>query len=185
MAKSKKREKKSSRSLDRVSEKKPRRGRPGVRRDEIAGRAYHFGLVFNDCWGRIREDVLSAQTADDIAAALDRGAQMYVSYFVPHQCQRILEIVRETTFPARQAAQARYLADSLAALGQVSPRRSRDIVAEERNRVRHKIIRQDYYIACTCGYEGPALKGACQRCGTREVDTTLLLSQRFGSLLEG
>ena len=179
MAKTKKREKKSSRSLDRVSEKRPRRGRPGVRREEIAGRAYHYGIVFDQCWKRIREDVLSAKTADDISAAFKRRAEPYVSYFIPHQSEAILEIVSDPKFPTRPAAQARYLADSLAALGQVSPRRSRDIVAEERNRVRHKIVRQDYYIACTCGYEGPALNGACKGCGTREVESGLLLSQRF------
>jgi len=95
-----------------------------------------------------------------------------------------LKIVNDPKFPKRAAAQIRYLADSLAGVEQVTPRRSRDIVAEERNRIRHKIIRQDYYIACTCGYEGPALDGACRGCGTREIESRLLLSQRYGSLLE-
>ncbi len=30
----------------------------------------------------------------------------------------------------------------------------------------HFIIRQDFYIQCTCSYEGPALNGACRKCGT-------------------
>jgi hypothetical protein len=184
MAKPKKREKKSSRSLDSVSEKKPRRGRPGVRREEIAGRAYHYGLVFDQCWKNIREQVLNANTADEITAAFREAGEQYWSYFVPHRSETILQIVNDPKFPKRAAAQIRYLADSLAGVEQVTPRRSRDIVAEERNRIRHKIVRQEYYIACTCGYEGPALNGACPGCGTREVDTTLLLSQRFGSLLE-
>jgi hypothetical protein len=184
MAKSKKREKKSSSSLDRVSEKKPRRGRPGVRREEIAGRAYHYGLVFDQCWKNIREQVLRAKTADEVTAAFKEAGEQYFSYFVPHRSETILKIVSDSKFPKRAAAQIRYLADSLAGVERVTPRRSRDIVAEERNRLRHRIVRQDYYIACACGYEGPALKGACQGCGTREVDTTLLLSQRFGSLLD-
>jgi hypothetical protein len=184
MAKSKKREKKSSRSLDSVSEKKPRRGRPGVRRDEIAGRAYQYGLVFTQCWKNIREQVLKAKTADEITAGFKEAGEQYWSYFVPHRSETIFKIVNDSKFPRRAAAQIRYLADSLAGVELVTPRRSRDIVGEERNRIRHKIIRQDYYIQCTCGYEGPALKGACQSCGTREADTSLLLSQRFGSLLE-
>jgi len=44
-------------------------------------------------------------------------------------------------------------------------------VAEDRKekRKKHKIIRQEYYIECTCGYEGPAKDGACQGCGTKEL----------------
>jgi hypothetical protein len=155
-----------------------------VRRDEIAGRAGHYDLVFNSCWKTIREEVLAADSADQITEIFQRLATAYAVYFVPHQSAVILKLVKDPKFPKRAAAQGRYLADSLAGLGQVTPRRSRDIVAQERNRVRHKIVRQDYYIACTCGYEGPALRGACQGCGTQEVDTSLLLSRRFGALLE-
>lgn len=179
MAKSKKREKKSSKVLDSVSGKKPRRGRPGVRREEIAGRAYHYGIVFDQCWKNIREEVLAAKSAEEITEAFKRSAEPYSSYFVPHQSAAILRVVTDPKFPKRPAAQGRYLADSLAGVGLVTPRRSRDIVAGERNQVRHKIVRRDYYIKCTCGYEGPALDGACRGCGTREVESTLMLSQRF------
>jgi hypothetical protein len=178
MPKQKKHEKKSSSLLDKDSEKK-RKGRPGVRREEIAGRAYHYGLVLSQCWPPIREEALEAKSVEDITATFKRAGEQYAYYFVPHQSATILEIVRDSKFPNREAAQIRYLADSLAGLGEISARRSRDIVAEERNRIRHKIVRQDYYIACTCGYEGPALKGACQGCGTREVESTVLLAQRF------
>lgn len=155
-----------------------------MRREEIAGRAYHYGIVFEQCWKNIREEVLAAKSADDVTAAFKRSAEPYSSYFVPHQSEAILKLVTNPKFPKRVAAQGRYLADSLAGVGLVTPRRSRDIVTEERNRIRYKIVRQDYYIACTCGYQGPALNGACQGCGTREVESTLMLSQRFGSLLE-
>lgn len=155
-----------------------------MRREEIAGRAYHYGLVFGQCWKDIREEILAAKSADEITETFKRSAEPFASYFIPHQSEAILKVVADSKFPKRAAAQIRYLADSLAGVGLVTPRRSRDIVAEERNRVRYKIVRQDYYIACTCGYEGPASKGACPGCGTREVDTTLLLSQRFGALLE-
>ncbi len=62
-------------------------------------------------------------------------------------------------FPKTVKAQIRFIGDSLAGLGRVAPRTSRDICAEGRKK-QHIIIRQDYDIECTCGYEGPAKPGA-------------------------
>src|SRR5215813_11587480 len=117
MTKAKKHEKKSSKSLDAVSEKKPRRGRPGVRREEIAGRANHYGMVFDQCWKNIREEILAAKSADEVTTAFKRSAEAYSSYFVPHQSEVILKMVADPKFPKRAAAQIRYLADSLAGVG--------------------------------------------------------------------
>jgi hypothetical protein len=55
----------------------------------------------------------------------------------------------------------------------VTPRRSREICAEERAKIRHVIVRREYYIECSCGYEGPARDGACRNCGTRELSWDL------------
>jgi hypothetical protein len=44
--------------------------------------------------------------------------------------------------------------------------RPRDICEEERKKEDCYIIRQDYYIQCTCRYKGPALHGKCPKCGT-------------------
>ena len=73
---------------------------------------------------------------------------------------------RDARFPKRPEPQRNFLADSLAGRGLISPRRSRDICERERKTKVHYIIRQDYYIECTCRYKGPARYGQCPKCGT-------------------
>jgi hypothetical protein len=68
-----------------------------------------------------------------------------------------------------------FLADSLAARGVRSARRSRDICDQERKKKVNYIIRQDYYIECTCRYKGPALHGKCPKCGTGQLSPSLVL----------
>jgi hypothetical protein len=70
-------------------------------------------------------------------------------------------------FPKRARAQINFLADSIAALGKVTPRRSRDICMLERMKAKraHHIVRYEYYVECSCGYEGPAKDRACRKCG--------------------
>ncbi len=94
---------------------------------------------------------------------------------------RVFEIIRDPSFPrVRSKSQIHFLADSLGAEGRVTYRRSREICAKERKKVRHKILRRDYYIACSCGYEGPALNDACQKCGTAEVSEELRQREDHG-----
>ena len=84
----------------------------------------------------------------------------------------ILEILPDPKFPITdRKAQFRFLADSLAGDGVISPRRSRDICAQQRKRrePEGEIIRREFYVECTCGYKGPALNGGCQECGTRQL----------------
>ena len=79
----------------------------------------------------------------------------------------IFEVVHHPKFPKRHEPQINYLADSLAALGKVTPKRSREIVAQElakeRAKLKHRVLRREFYIECTCGYQGPAYKGKCPR----------------------
>ena len=81
----------------------------------------------------------------------------------------ILKTIRDSKFPKRRNAQINFLADSLAAWGAVSPRRSRDICGNERAKERakspHRIIRKEFYVECSCGYKGPARDNACRKCG--------------------
>jgi len=81
----------------------------------------------------------------------------------------VLQVIRERHFPTRRKAQANFMADSLAAYGWVSPRRSRDICRQQRARQRrkspHHILRKEFYVECSCGYKGPALDNACRKCG--------------------
>jgi len=80
----------------------------------------------------------------------------------------ILKVLRDPDFPKRdREARINFLADSLAARGAVTPRTSRDICARERAkdraRQRHRIMRREFYIECSCGCQGPTYKGRCPR----------------------
>ena len=178
MPKRKKSAKKAKKTLDMVSRKSrfPRivtakkRGRPGVRASEIAGRAGNYRNIFEQIWERLREPLLKSQTKDEITQAFEQFGQTYSREFVPHRSGLILKVLREPKFPKRPGPQIAFLADSLAGLGWITPRRSRDICERERKRPKHRIIRQDFYIECTCKYQGPALYGCCPKCGTGDVD---------------
>jgi hypothetical protein len=154
--------------LDTFSPKRPV-GRPGVRASEIAGRSYNHRLVFGQIWDVVGEKLVEAQTEDDVLRALELAGTYYKEQFVRIP-SLILKTVRDFGFPKRRNARINFLADSLAAWGMVSPRRSRDICGNERAKERakspHKIIRKEFYIECSCGYEGPARDSACRKCGT-------------------
>ena len=87
----------------------------------------------------------------------------------------ILQVRTERTFPTRPRAQIRFSAESLSVRGVVSPCRSSDICGEVRmtEKEQHTIVRTDFYIDCTCGYEGPANHGACPACGTTRATVSI------------
>lgn len=113
------------------------------------------------------EQIVAATSEDELCQAIEAGPS-YVQGQFGGSVPLILSVLREKTFPKTMPAQLDYLADSLAGMGQVSPRSSRDICGRERARERakspHRIIRKEFYIECTCGYRGPALNNACRRC---------------------
>lgn len=166
--------------LDRGAARKPR-GRPRVRQSEIVGRAANYRHMF---WS-VRLDakrkeyvrdkpyewavaLVMAKSKEDVVRALDSSPNHIQSEFKP-LVSLMLQVLRERDFPKREENEFDFLADSLAARGQVSPRGSRDICAEarvvERARSAHKIIRHEYYVECSCGYKGPARDNACRKCG--------------------
>lgn len=79
----------------------------------------------------------------------------------------VLKVVHEPKFPKRREPRINFLADSLAGLGLVAPRRSRDICEEERAKDKraHHIIRYEFYVECSCGYKGRSRNHACPKCG--------------------
>ena len=166
MPKSKKAAKKGKKALDSFSVKRGR-GRPGVRKSEIRGRGNHYRMIFEQIWRDLRKPLLWAKTQEEITRAFEDYGKPYNPRFVPDLSSLILKVIREPKFPKRPAAQIGFLADSLAGLGRISPRRARDICEQERKRQEkeHYIIRQDFYIECTCRYKGPALHGKCPKCG--------------------
>ncbi|HZP33658.1 MAG TPA: hypothetical protein VFB23_09900 [Candidatus Acidoferrales bacterium] len=160
----------SKKGLDTFSEKRPV-GRPArMRPSEIAGRSYNLRLQFGQIWDTVGHWLIEAQTDEDVLYALDLAGQYWRNEFgrIPWL---ILKIVRDPKFPKkRRQQQINFLADSLAAWGTLSPRRSRDICEQERRKEKqekmdHHILRREFYVECSCGYKGPALNNACRNCG--------------------
>ena len=117
-------------------------------------------------WDRLWPALSTAQTVEEVTEAIKEHGRPYDQTFEP-LAALILQVLRESTFPLRPDSQKRFLVDSLGALGVVSPRRSRDICAEERakDQRKHHIIRYEYYVECSCGYQGPSKDRACRNCG--------------------
>jgi hypothetical protein len=82
---------------------------------------------------------------------------------------QVWERLHDRKFPKRRQAQINFVADSLAGLGRIAPRRSRDICADERAKAKraHHIIRYEVYVECSCGYKGRSRNHACPKCRTR------------------
>jgi hypothetical protein len=151
------------------SARKRRRGRPtDLRYSEIYGRAQNLQVILNQVWDRLWPLLSQANNEQEVAQAFQNGANPYEREFSQYAALA-LEAKQESTFPQRPKSQQRFLADSLAALGAASPRRSRDICMQERIKAKraHHIIRYEYYIECSCGYEGPSKDRACRNCGAR------------------
>ena len=142
------------------------RGRPGVRKSEVQNRAYDYRLTLEQNWDVLAAPFLTAQSDEELKSLLDEAPYHVRNKFAPIRFSLVEKTRKDPKFPKTVKAQIRFIGDSLAGLGRVAPRTSRDICAEGRKK-RHMIIRQDYYIECTCGYEGPAKHGACPGCGAR------------------
>ncbi len=116
-------------------------------------------------WERLR----LAGDHDDVVGAFARVPEDQRPLGFTQIIPLILDTVRSRGFPKRsRKAQIYFLADSLGGLGEVTPRRSRDICDRERRnpKPRNSVTRCEFYIECTCGYRGPALNNACPKCKT-------------------
>lgn len=168
MPKRKKPELKPQLPLDTVFEKRGR-GRRGVRPSEIRGRADNYRRIFGYVWDRLRRPLSEAKDEADVIKTFEENAQPYTRQFIPMLAGLVLKVIRESKFPKRRDAQINFLADSLAGYGSISARRSRDICEKERNKKVHQILREEFYIECSCGYKGPALRGACPKLHPKEI----------------
>lgn len=164
-----------------------RRGRgrpPKMPASEIVGRAYNYRGMFwwyrlhgnkkdptKNEWVRDKPQpwaiqLLASQNAADAEGALESNSQnQALRPLIP----LILKVLGERSCPKTTEKKLDFLADSLAGVGVVSPRRSRDICAsarsKEKTKSQYKIIRHEYYVECECGYIGPACENACRKCG--------------------
>jgi hypothetical protein len=157
----------AQKTLDTFSGKRAR-GRPyKIRASEVEGRAYNYHLILSQTWDVVSEHLLRATTDENVRTAFEGTA--YKNEF-EGIASLVLTVLRDPAFPKRdKEARINFLADSLAARGVVSPRTSRDICGKARARERakspHKILRKEFYIECSCGYNGPARDNACRKCG--------------------
>jgi hypothetical protein len=154
-------------SIDKVSPKRGRGRPPRVSASSIKGHADNYRGILHNVWDRLWPRLSEAQTTDEVAAAFE-NATPGGSEFTPHAAL-ILSVLKDSKFPKRQEARINFLADSTAGLGLVTPRRSRDICAQERAREKrtHHILRYEYYVECSCGYKGHSEDHACPKCGAR------------------
>ena len=158
------------------------RGRPQrIDPSEVVNRADDYRGTLGAMWDQFWLQVSVAQTEQDVANAIQNSPPYQRGQFVP-SAPVILEIIKSAGFPKRQQTRINYLADSLAARGVVTPRRSRDICVRERLRQKraHRILRVEFYVECSCGYEGPSQNFKCPNCqapipypGLDEINQTL------------
>jgi hypothetical protein len=159
------------------------RGRPPkIRASEVYGRAENWRDILDQVWGRLWPLLSNAQSEAEVTRAFRDGARPYDQNFVPTLAGLTLRVLRESTLPKRRKPLQRFLADSLAGVGVVTPRRSRDICARERaERAKrdsaHRILRYEFYVECSCGYKGRSKNHACPKCGAE-----ILFSVSLGSL---
>jgi hypothetical protein len=144
------------------------RGRPPkILASEVYGRAEHWRDILDQVWDRLWPLLSNAHSEEEVTKAFQDGARPYDQTFVPSLSALTLRVLRESTLPKRRKPLQRFLADSLAGVGVVTPRRSRDICAQERVKRQntHRILRYEYYVECSCGYKGRSNKHACAKCG--------------------
>ena len=128
-------------------------------------------MIFGYVWDRLRIPLLAAKDEIEVIRAFEENAQPYTREFMPMLAGLVLKVIRERKFPKRGEPQINFLADSLAGYGSISARRSRDICEKERKKKVHRIIREEFYIVCSCGYKGPALRGTCPKFHPKEIFT--------------
>jgi len=147
-----------------------RRGpKPRVRPSDVLLQAENFRLILGQVWDGLWPLLSKAQSEEDVTKAFQEGARPCAQSFVPRLSQLLIGVLKETTFPQRPRSMQRFIADSAAALGDVTARRSRDICAQERlaKKRAHRILRYEFFIECSCGYQGHSRDHACPDCKTK------------------
>lgn len=166
--------KKPKNVVDTASPKRGR-GRPrNVIPSAIWGRAENYRGILGRVWDDLSPLLLRTENEDDVVKAI-QTAMPSENEFTP-LASLMLTVIRGSDFPKTSRGRINFLADSVAGLGLVAPRRSRDIcVAERAKRKRaHHIIRYEFYVECSCGYEGPSRDHACRNCGAAIPEYWLL-----------
>jgi hypothetical protein len=167
MSKPTSRRKESKESLDRYPAKRGV-GRPRkVIPEQVRGRADNYRWILDQFLERLWPTLQLADCADDVTEEFKHATSAYANQFVPEFSSLILGTLREPDFPKRRKKlQIKFLADSIAGLGRISPRRSRDICQEQRELDKNttRILRYEFYVECSCVYKGRSWDQACREC---------------------
>jgi hypothetical protein len=151
--------------LDSFSVKR-RRGRPvKVVPSAVRGRSDNYRVFLARLWSDLETPLVAAQTEDDVIKAFQTASPGNDEF--PRLAALILRVIRDPKFPKRKKARINFLADSIAGIGMVTPRRSRDICAEKRTEAAqtHQILRYEFWVECSCGYKGRSENHGCKKCG--------------------
>jgi hypothetical protein len=134
----------------------------------MRARSEHLRRSLDQVWSDLAPRLFNSRNAADVKEAFESDSiRMTPIGAMPSWYAVFPRILRERTFPKTRDAQIKFLADSLAGWGEISPRRSRDLCAEARASAARatRILRYEFFVVCSCGYEGPSLNHACQKCG--------------------
>lgn len=178
MGKGKKAKTTSRNPLDRFSLKRGP-GRPvKVVPSAVRGRADNWRHSLTRLWDDLEGPLLAAESPDDVSRAFETVLPGNNEF--PPYAEVIFRASKDPKLPKRKKARINFIADSSAGLGVVTPRRSRDICAEERavDIQRHQIVRYEYWIECSCGYKGVSQGHSCKKCGA-EILFPLLGSEMY------
>jgi len=153
--------------LDNVSEKRRRGRTPKIPASWVRGRPDNYRWILAQIWDHVWPGLSKAGTRQDVVNSFS-GTEVggYSLEFVT-LADLILRVVKDPKFPKhKQEAQINFLADSIAGYGMFTPRSSRDICERERARIKqvHCILYYEFYIECSCGYQGHSKNHACPMC---------------------
>lgn len=169
MRKRKKTSKQRKKGLDRVSRNSPRGRRPSIPGGTVVGRADNFRTALGHIWPNAEKPLLKAKSPAKVARALRLHGEPFADRLIRY-AKSIFDIIHDHDFPKRAKARYQFIADSLGGRPDLTFRSSRDACGRERARLkgktRHRILRHEFYVECSCGYKGPARDNACRKCGT-------------------
>ena len=169
-------QKTANRALTAFKETRGRKRR--IHAENVVRAANDLFRILEFCKDQIDWDKLEiAKTEEEAATAFERVPSPYRER-LNLWLAAIPEWALEGKFPKTNLdRKMRHLADSVAAEGFLTPRRCRDVCLEERKRQAQlgMILRREFYIECSCGYQGPAKGGGCRQCGTKSFSPKIEL----------
>ncbi len=155
--------------LDTVLAKSARGRRASIAASTVIGRAENYERALSGVWAKLEKPLIQAKKPAKVVRAFKNFGEPFFHTFRPY-AKSIFDLIQHKDFPLRAEARSRFIADSLGGRPELTLRSSRDVCAKERAKrklqSRHRIVRYEYYVECSCGYKGPARDNACRKCGT-------------------